>query len=213
MFLLDSRTPSPRFQLAGANGSPEVTHLLADFPYWGFPLSWAPRPRALMRFGTASGPPFHRAARLLLRITLHRLPPEKFLRCSAAVVTVSPLRPNSHDSSRGSLLPRRRITSFLGRTRLADSLKHATTSKICSAHASRHTRAHPSPPCPCQPTTLRVRGLASKVSAIHFPRPAVRWVRCNPFLSGCRLPWPPPHCLNRAHAFSLCPSSGRLSPR
>lgn len=145
MFLLDSRTPSPRFQLAGANGYPEVTHLLADFPYWGFPLSWAISPRALMRFGTASVLPFHRAARLLLRITLHRLSPEKFLRRFAAVVTVSPLSTDSHDSSRGSLLLRRRITSFLGRTRLAIVLN-----MLLLPRSAPHT-----PPDPLAQTLLR----------------------------------------------------------
>lgn len=98
---------------------PRLPILFADFPYWEFSLSWASNPRALMRFGTDSCLPFHRTAPLLLCITLQSVSLEKFLLCSAAVVIVSPLRLVSKDYQPYSLLLRLRITSFLGRTRLA----------------------------------------------------------------------------------------------
>lgn len=47
-------------------------------------------------------------------------------------------------------------------------------------------------------------GASRRSSALHFPHAALRWVRCNPFLSGCRPPWPPPHCLHRARTFPRC---------
>ena len=51
-----------------------------------------------------------------------------------------------------------------------------------------------------------------QVSAIHFPRPAIRQVRCNTLLSGCQPPWPPPCCPYRDRTFAPCPASGHLSP-
>lgn len=91
------------------------------------------------------------------------------------------------------------------------SSSDATTSKICTTYTSRITHAFPSQVYPRQPTTLRVAGLATQVSAIHFMPNALRWVRFNAFLSGCQPPWPPPHCLNRAQAFALCLALGRSS--
>lgn len=92
MFLLDSRTPLPGSSLLEPMVFPKLPILFADFPYRVSPLFWAFNPRALMRFGTANYLPFHRAARLLLSITLHKLSLEKSLLCFAAFAVVSPLR-------------------------------------------------------------------------------------------------------------------------
>lgn len=88
----------------------------------------------------------------------------------------------------------------------------ATTSKICTARASSSTHVLPSPARARPPTTHRVGGLVTQVSAIHFPRPAIRQVCCNTLLSGCQPPWPPPCCPYRDRTFAPCPVSGHLSP-
>lgn len=79
----------------------------------------------------------------------------------------------------------------------------ATTSKICTARASRRVHTRPSPPRARRPTTLRVGGLVAKLSAIHFRPPQIQWVRCNTFLTGCQPPWPPPHCPHLRAAFMV----------
>lgn len=68
----------------------------------------------------------------------------------------------------------------------------ATTTKICTARRSTCGRPHAS----VRRTRPPTRGGASArgYSAIHFRRSCIRWVRRNTFLSGCRPPWPPPHC-------------------
>lgn len=88
----------------------------------------------------------------------------------------------------------------------------ATTSKICTARASSSVCTLPSPARARPPTTHRVGGLVTQVSAIHFPRPAIRQVCCNTLLSGCQPPWPPPCCPYRDRTFAPCPVSGHLSP-
>lgn len=102
---------------------PRLLIHFADFPYQPSPTCWAVHPRALMRFGTTGVRPFHRAAHVARRATLQTFSPESCLRRSAAVaVRVA----TQHAVLRVSTqLPfnRRRITSFLGRTRLCMFLK------------------------------------------------------------------------------------------
>lgn len=102
---------------------PRLLIYFADFPYRHYPPCRATHPRALMRFGTTCARPFHRAARVARRPTLPTPPPESCLRCAAAVaIRVTTQRAVPRVSTR---LPfnRRRITSFLGRTRLCMLLK------------------------------------------------------------------------------------------
>lgn len=50
-------------------------------------------------------------------------------------------------------------------------------------------------------------------SAIHFRGGRIRQVRCNTLLSGCRLLWPPPCCLDSTTPFRFCaPRCGPLAP-
>lgn len=76
------------------------------------------RPRALMRFGTAGARPFHRAARVRRSITLGTPALGRAPHRSAAVAArVATQRAAPRVAAR-SPFPRRRVTSFPGRTRL-----------------------------------------------------------------------------------------------
>jgi len=102
---------------------PRLLIHFADFPYRPSLPCRATNPRALMRFGTTSARPFHRAAHLAPRVTLPTSSPESCLRCPAAVaIRVATQRAVLRISTQ---LPfhRHRITSFLGRTRLCMFLK------------------------------------------------------------------------------------------
>lgn len=190
---------------------PRLLIRFADFPHERCPPCRAASPRALMRFGTTGVRPLQRAARVAHRATLPTPAPGSRPRCVAAVaVRVATQHPVPRVSAR---LPyRRRITSSRGRTRLCTVLN-----KLLLPRSAPH--APPRPSAQALPRHARARlphrsagGLAGRVSAIHFPPTAVRRVRRNTFLSGCRPPWPPPRCPNRSCAFALCPSSGRSSP-
>lgn len=103
---------------------PRLLIHFADFPYQRRPSCRTPRPRALMRFGTTSAPPFHRAARVVRSITLPtpRAAGNLPRRSAAVVIRVA----TQHAVRRLSTplpFPRRRITSFLGRTRLCTLIK------------------------------------------------------------------------------------------
>lgn len=75
-----------------------------------------------MRFGTTTLRPFHRAARALLRITLHAPAPGNQPRCSAAVAPVCPHAAGPR-ATLNALPFLARLTSFAGRTRLHTLIK------------------------------------------------------------------------------------------
>jgi len=102
---------------------PRLLIHFADFPYRRCPPCRAAHPRALMRFGTTSARPFHRAAHVARRATLPTFSPESCLRRVAAVaIRVATWRAVPRVSAWFPFI-RRRITSFLGRTRLCMFLK------------------------------------------------------------------------------------------
>jgi len=102
---------------------PRLLIHFADFPYRHSPPCRATHPRALMRFGTTSARPFHRAAHVARRATLPTFSPESCLRRVAAVaIRVTTWRAVPRVSAWFPFI-RRRITSFLGRTRLCMFLK------------------------------------------------------------------------------------------
>jgi len=97
---------------------PRLLIHFADFPYRLCPPCWATNPRALMRFGTTSALPFHRAAHVARCITLPTFSlgscPHRFATVAVRVTTQrAVMRVSTHFP-----FIRRRITSFLGRTRL-----------------------------------------------------------------------------------------------
>jgi len=102
---------------------PRLLIHFADFPYRHSPPCWATHPRALMRFGTTSARPFHRAAHVARRATLPTFSPESCLRRVAAVAIRVTTRRAVPRVSAWFPFIRRRITSFLGRTRLCMFLK------------------------------------------------------------------------------------------
>jgi len=99
---------------------PRLLIHFADFPYRPSPPCRAANPRALMRFGTTSARPFHRAAHMSLAASRSRhktsgkLPPSVF---ATVAVRVATRRAVPRVSTRLPFI-RRRITSFQGRTRL-----------------------------------------------------------------------------------------------
>lgn len=97
---------------------PRLLIHFADFPYQPSPPCRAVHPRALMRFGTTGARPFHRAAHVARRATLPTFSPESCLRRVAAVAVRVATRRAVLRVSAQLPFPRRRITSFRGRTRL-----------------------------------------------------------------------------------------------
>lgn len=190
---------------------PRLLIHFADFPHRRRPPCWAAHPRALMRFGTTGARPFQRAARVARSATLPTPRAGSRPRRAAAVAArVATRRAVPRVSAR---LPCEASHHLLPRTNPSlHGLQQATTSKICAARASTRARARASPARARPPTARRAGGLAPRVSAIHFRRAAVRRVRRNTFLSGCRPPWPPPRCRDRGRAFAPWPAFGRSSP-
>lgn len=86
----------------------------------------------------------------------------------------------------------------------------ATATKICTGAGSTRARARASAPPPRPPT--RGRASDARKSAIHFRSSRIRWVRRNTFLSGCRPPWLPPHCLDSPASLRPCAGVGLLIP-
>ena len=201
-----------QFWRARANDSPEVTHPACRLPLPAAPPvpGCAPQSPDAVRYDwrasfSACGPrPSPRDARdaragkgpPLLR---RRRRPRRRAARHPASLRAAPFCQASHH-----LLPRTN-PSLHGRRR-------ATAPKICAARASTRPRGRASPARARPPTARSAGGLAPQVSAIHFRRAAVRRVRRNTFLSGCRPPWPPPRCPSRGRAFAPWPALGRSSP-
>lgn len=52
-------------------------------------------------------------------------------------------------------------------------------------------------------TKYNGKGEVLRFSVIHFQGFFIRWLGCYTILRGCRLPWPPCHCLNEKTPFMV----------
>jgi len=52
-------------------------------------------------------------------------------------------------------------------------------------------------------TQYNGKGEVLRFSVIHFQGFFIRWLGCYTILRGCRLPWPPCHCLNEKTPFMV----------